>query len=189
MSNDKMWWKFIECDCMSEGVMVSTDSDDPTVYVAFFGNFFDRTFGLGQRLRFAWHVLTTGKPYTDMVCLTTAKARELALTLNEVAEKNELRQIIAEDQAEPTAIPPTCCGCGCEDEDLAERAIEAEAETDAKRDIKEKELMDSVETFFKTLVEHEQAHKIKQEEKSERPKAKRRVANKSKRSRKSTKKN
>ena len=93
MGKENLWWKFIECDCASEGVMISAENDDPTTYLAFFGNFFDRRLGFKQRARFIWNVLTTGKPYADMVCLSPEKVKELATSLNEVVVNNKLKAL------------------------------------------------------------------------------------------------
>ena len=46
----------------------------------------DRTEGLRERLRWIWHILKTGKPYTDMVLLNPVDARKVANKLNECAD-------------------------------------------------------------------------------------------------------
>jgi len=84
----KVWDKFFECSCHSEGILVGAEwykeLDDselyhPEITVAYWeeGFYTGKKLGLKQKLRYMWHVLVTGKPWNDMVVLDTATARKL----------------------------------------------------------------------------------------------------------------
>jgi hypothetical protein len=42
-----------------------------------------------QRFRYIWQIITKGFPYTDMVCLSPEKAKQLADFINKKLEENE----------------------------------------------------------------------------------------------------
>lgn len=95
MDNEhKAWHKFIECSCHTEGIMVSgeylQDGDpEPFVDMAYWAEGYDgRKLGFWQRLRFAFHILRTGKPWNDMICLDKKSAEELVWHLVRVFDLN-----------------------------------------------------------------------------------------------------
>jgi hypothetical protein len=77
------WQKFYPCDCQGEGVMLSyVDYDDEiaSIDLAYFANhpqYVDNRMTLYQRLRWCWQILTKGQPFTDMVILNQATAKQL----------------------------------------------------------------------------------------------------------------
>lgn len=79
----RYWKRFVECDCKSEGIMVSYEYDEnaiPFIDLAFFKheNKFTRdTLNLWYRLRWCWQIIWFGQPYTDMVILDKRAAKEL----------------------------------------------------------------------------------------------------------------
>jgi hypothetical protein len=90
---DKVWKKFYECDCGSEGVAISYEIDGvegmPVLDLAFFsiglkgkGNL--TFFG---RLRWCWHILIKGYPWCDAVILNQKISKELGEDLLEFANK------------------------------------------------------------------------------------------------------
>lgn len=89
----KIWHKFYECECSTEGIMVSYEHDEedsiPTVDLAFFQHGFVGRHPLIflQRLRWAWQLIKTGLPYLDGVILDQNTAKELAEDLLEFSKK------------------------------------------------------------------------------------------------------
>jgi len=81
------WKKFIECDCKTEGIMVSheewslpeasTGYKFPFIYLAFFKNYHTAEMSWKQKLRWTWHILCTGEPWGDMVVLNKDNAKAL----------------------------------------------------------------------------------------------------------------
>ena len=91
----RTWRKFYECDCSSEGIMISFEQKplkgediDPTLYLAFFTNGWVGQIKLWERLRYCFHVLKTGFPYNDMVCLNKKTASVLARDLLTFSKEN-----------------------------------------------------------------------------------------------------
>lgn len=101
--DSKLWYKFYECSCHTEGIMCSYEypSDDncEQVDIAFFdhGLVTNRKLSWTQQLRFIWKVLRTGTPYCDLVSLDKKTAKELGKDLIEWAEK---KKKISETQKE-----------------------------------------------------------------------------------------
>ena len=87
----KIWKKFYECDCMSEGIMLSYEIDDPypVIDLAFFYHGFHGKHMLtfGQRLKYMWQIFTKGTVWKDMVILTQEQAKALGTDLLEFSEK------------------------------------------------------------------------------------------------------
>ena len=77
----KMWYKFFECECCSEGIMLSHEINDPypVIDLAFFKDGFHGRYFLTfkQRLRYMWQILTKGTVWTDMVILDKNQAKDL----------------------------------------------------------------------------------------------------------------
>lgn len=88
--NESIWRRFIECECHTEGIMVSYDDTDPfpNIYLAMFSyGKFGNSLGFREKLRYCWKVLKTGRPFEDEVMLRQDTARELANALLEFANK------------------------------------------------------------------------------------------------------
>ncbi len=83
MNNTKIWEKFFECDCHTEGIMVSGEYHDdlpshPIIDLAYWNEGYDgRKLDLQRRIRFAWKVLRTGKPWHDMITINKGTAKEI----------------------------------------------------------------------------------------------------------------
>ena len=91
---EKHWYKFYECGCMAEGIMLSTayyDKDAKCVDLAFFqhGLIINKKFTLKDRLRWCWYILTRGLPFIDMVILTQEIAKELGTDLLKFSGENK----------------------------------------------------------------------------------------------------
>jgi hypothetical protein len=92
------------CDCWSEGVTIELEKDDSLIEMAFWsagrGPF---ATSLRERIRWCWHILTTGTYFNDEMCISTSVARSMAAKLNELAdeaEKNTLKKLSKEEQKE-----------------------------------------------------------------------------------------
>ena len=81
----KIWKRFYECDCTSEGIMLSYEMDDPypVIDIAFYTLGFNscKELGLFQRLRWAWRILRKGTIWNDMVILRQSEAKKLGKDL------------------------------------------------------------------------------------------------------------
>lgn len=83
---------FIQCSCYGEGLIVEAEDYDTDfgleIEIAFYskgmGN--PRHLRLRDKIRFAWHVLTKGRPYNDMVCLNKPEATKLRDYLSKLLE-------------------------------------------------------------------------------------------------------
>ena len=71
--------EYIECSCGSEMLRMSFDPSDDwaELNIAFWCYGQPYGFGFKERIRWAWRVLTKGKPYDDMVILDTLKAAQV----------------------------------------------------------------------------------------------------------------
>jgi len=82
---EKLWTKFYECSCGTEGIMLSQDDKVEQIrYLAFFAHGFKgRQLGFIQRLRYAFKILKTGLPFEDEVVLDKDTALDLGKDLLE----------------------------------------------------------------------------------------------------------
>jgi len=89
--NNSIWHRFIECDCHTEGIMVSYDDTDPypNINLAIFkhGRFDNNELSLKEKLRYCWHLLRTGHPFGDEIMLRQETAKELGTALLQFANK------------------------------------------------------------------------------------------------------
>ena len=88
---NSIWAQWIECDCHTEGIMISYDDTDPfpNINLAIFshGKYDNNSLSLWNKLRDCWHLFRTGKPFSDEIILRQETARELANHLLEFANK------------------------------------------------------------------------------------------------------
>lgn len=78
------WNKFYECDCHTEGIMMSYEDDEfATIDLAFFNQSLKLTKQLTfkERIRWCWYILRKGIPWNDMVTLSKKTAKELGRDL------------------------------------------------------------------------------------------------------------
>lgn len=82
---EKLWKKFYECECHTEGIMVSMDDEfDKSICMAFFGHGYQGTkFTFFQKLRWCWRILKKGHPYEDEVMFDKDTALDLGKDLLE----------------------------------------------------------------------------------------------------------
>lgn len=87
------WQKFFQCDCGTEGVMLSKeweDEDIPLIYMAYWSEGrVKEKLSFFQRLRWSWKILMSGQVWHDMVVLNKKTAQELGIALLEWARKPE----------------------------------------------------------------------------------------------------
>lgn len=84
---------YVQCQCHTEGFIVERDEEMQLFYVSMWelGSNSDNSLTLWERVRHAWRILWTGKPYGDDICLSDESAKKVAafLTENLTKEKAE----------------------------------------------------------------------------------------------------
>lgn len=78
----KVWKKFYQCDCGTEGIATSHEYEEdglPIMDLAFFNVGFNasKKLSIKDKLRWIWHILIKGEVWTDMVILNKETAKEL----------------------------------------------------------------------------------------------------------------
>ena len=76
--------KVFMCECGEEALVVSND-DGCGINLAMFNRYFNK-YTWREKLRCIWHILKTGKPYTDQMCLDYDTGQRLARFLNKLAK-------------------------------------------------------------------------------------------------------
>jgi len=85
----KIWYKFYECNCHDEGIMMSYDYEEeaiPTIDLGFFKCGFSNArqpLTFKERCEWIWNIITKGRPFIDSVMLSQKTAKELAFDLLE----------------------------------------------------------------------------------------------------------
>ena len=80
----------IECDCGADGISVTHAYEDDGVYMEtyishwLYGKW---DMGLKEKIKYCWHILTTGNVYADMVCLSNDNRKRLINALRDIEEK------------------------------------------------------------------------------------------------------
>lgn len=75
---------FIKCKCNGEGMSVEHDTFDNSYYFAYWKSGFRPVYmSWRERLRYCWHVIRTGKAYTDELILSQQDVDELHDFLSE----------------------------------------------------------------------------------------------------------
>jgi len=91
--SQKIWYKFYECCCGGEGIMMSYENTEedglPQIDIAFFqhGLVGRHPLSFWERLRWTWYLIKTGRPFLDEVILNQTIAKELAEDLLEFSKK------------------------------------------------------------------------------------------------------
>lgn len=84
--NDKNTDKlFVVCDCYGHALYLEMYQDDPNkdLWISLFERGTDgKKMCWSQRLRWAWHIIRHGHPFTDMVTINEDKVKELQQFLN-----------------------------------------------------------------------------------------------------------
>ena len=75
--------KFFKCQCGSEAIEIEVDdavkvqSFPPEMYISLWSyGSFSRVMSFKERLRWIWHILRTGMPWTDSITFDYKKAKE-----------------------------------------------------------------------------------------------------------------
>lgn len=71
--------RFFTCDCKGEGLLLTKDEEDKSIYFALYG------YGVGykpkpslwDRIKYAWYHIKTGKKYADCITMDYQKANEV----------------------------------------------------------------------------------------------------------------
>lgn len=70
---------YIKCSCHSEGIYLSYDKEDKFYYLSMFIlGYRSKGLSFKDKVRWCWHILTKGKPYTDQLVLSKDSAREIS---------------------------------------------------------------------------------------------------------------
>lgn len=87
--SDKLWKKFFECLCHTEGVMLSYEWEDdfPHISLAMFRNGFSGELSWKERFRWCWNIIKNGRPFLDEVMIDQETAKELGEALIEFSKK------------------------------------------------------------------------------------------------------
>jgi hypothetical protein len=72
--------RFFSCDCEGEGLLLTKDEEDKSIYFALYG------YGVGynpkpsmiDRIKYAWYHIKTGKKYADSIIMDYEKAKEVS---------------------------------------------------------------------------------------------------------------
>jgi len=74
---------YVMCDCYSHGLYVIHSEEDDAFYLNLYElSLNGRKFSLWERLRWAFHILWKGHPFTDFLIIQKPKAKELAQFLS-----------------------------------------------------------------------------------------------------------
>jgi hypothetical protein len=116
--------ELFKCDCMSEGITVTPleDTEDisegevivevdkelkdrtgsPFIQLSFweFGHKTEGRWSWWWRLKIAWHIFRTGKPWADMIIMKASVAKKLANHILYVIRKVEEEKKVVEQQVE-----------------------------------------------------------------------------------------
>lgn len=93
MNKNKVWEKFFECECHGEGIMVSAEwyedlPNHPTIDLAYWNEGYrGNKLSFWLRIRFAWRILRTGRPWHDMIQINKETAKELGEHLLSLGDK------------------------------------------------------------------------------------------------------
>jgi len=83
-----VWEKFFDCSCGGEFIAIVKDSDDNLIDLGFFSfGSCDFSLPFREKLRWCWHILRKGRPYSDMVTMFPDEARKMGEYLIEVSFK------------------------------------------------------------------------------------------------------
>ncbi len=91
--SQKIWYKFYECSCGGEGIMMSYENEDngiPSIDMAFFKHGFSdarQPLTFKERCRWCWNIIRKGRPFLDGVMLNQNIAKELAEDLLKFTNK------------------------------------------------------------------------------------------------------
>jgi hypothetical protein len=70
----------LTCDCHSELITVEHDTEYDQVYLAIWDHY--PAISWKHRIRWVWHLITTGRPYADSVVLSKESVERLIYALS-----------------------------------------------------------------------------------------------------------
>lgn len=76
---------YIDCDCCGEILVLKhcTDEDEIDIAIYQYGHYKDNRLDFRSRLKYMWHILTTGQCYGDQITLHKSKLNKLINFLKE----------------------------------------------------------------------------------------------------------
>jgi len=81
--------KFIQCDCINEGLLITSDSELKLIFLAMYGYgvSYRPKPSIWDRTKYAFSHLRTGKYYHDELILTHDKAKEMVEYISTIVNK------------------------------------------------------------------------------------------------------
>jgi hypothetical protein len=84
MEDPKNHW--LLCDCYSHSLFVEKDDENNRFFINLFERRFDgQKMSWKERIRWCFHILKNGTPFTDMIIVKSRKAKDLADFINNTA--------------------------------------------------------------------------------------------------------
>lgn len=79
--------KFVRCDCTCSGLLMSVDDldgRDKHLYMSLYQSVgSEQKLSWRRRFEFLWHVIKTGKPWSDCIVMNKEKALDFAKWIND----------------------------------------------------------------------------------------------------------
>ena len=82
MDNNNKNVLYLDCDCRSEILRIEKDEEFHEYYVSIYRN--GNRSSLLYKLKLIWHIITTGEPYVDDICLKQEEIDKMVQFLNKV---------------------------------------------------------------------------------------------------------
>ena len=71
--------KFLICECSEHGLLIEKFEDEEEVCISLFERGLKgRTLSFSERLRWCWHILRCGRPWSDYIILNKENTEKLA---------------------------------------------------------------------------------------------------------------
>lgn len=68
---------FCLCDCQNETLIIEYDHELKMADLAIYKLYSKKNLGIWDRIRYSFHILITGKPYSDQMVLTQKHLKEI----------------------------------------------------------------------------------------------------------------
>lgn len=79
--------KYISCSCESETILLQKFKGEDEIYLSLYARGLNiKRYGVVDRLRHIWQILTKGFPYTDEIVLDKKRAIELSKSLKNLCK-------------------------------------------------------------------------------------------------------
>ncbi len=77
---------FIKCDCRGHGIGINHIYEDGVYIETYLSYWVEGKWNMGfkEKIRYCWHILTTGNVYADMVIVSNDNRKQLIKVLKEI---------------------------------------------------------------------------------------------------------